>query len=210
MLGWVKVDPDLGLLERWRAGESQAGQDLFTRHFADIHRFFEHKVGPDADDLAQQTFTACVAGRDRFRGGSTFRTYLFAIARKQLYTYLRRLPKGEHVDFEETSIADLVPSLNSQLGRARDIEQLRVALSCLAAEQQLLLELHYWHELDAEALGEVFDATPGAIRVRLLRARNALRERMGQIDLDRLCGASEDSLIGALTRPEADGAHAVG
>ena len=40
-------------------------------------------------------------------------------------------------------------------------------------EQQTLLELHYWHELDAEALGEVFDATSGAIRVRLLRARKA-------------------------------------
>jgi RNA polymerase sigma-70 factor (ECF subfamily) len=210
MLGWPAVDPDLGLLERWRAGDSRAGQDLFGRHFADIYRFFEHKVGPEADELAQRTFTACVAARDRFRGGSTFRTYLFAIARNQLYTYLRQLPKGEHVDFEETSIADLVPSLNSQLGRARDVERLRNALSTLAAEQQLLLELHYWHELDAEALGEVFDATPGAIRVRLLRARKALRERMGQLDLDRLRGASEDSLVVALSQPEADGADAEG
>jgi RNA polymerase sigma-70 factor (ECF subfamily) len=200
------VDPDLGLLECWRAGDSRAGQDLFARHFADIYRFFEHKVGHDADELAQRTFTACVAARDRFRGGSTFRTYLFAIARNQLYTFLRRLPKAEHVDFEETSIADLLPSLGSQLGRAREIERLRVALSSLPAEQQLLLELHYWHELDAEALGEVFEATPGAIRVRLLRARKALRARMAQLDIDQLQGASGDSLILALTRSEQDDA----
>jgi DNA-directed RNA polymerase specialized sigma24 family protein len=125
-----------------------------------------------------------------------------AIARNQLYTYLRRLPKGEHVDFEETSIADLVPSLNSQLDRARDTERLRIALSCLAAEHQLLLELHYCYELDAEALGEVFGATPGAIRVRLLRARKALRERMGQIDVDRVHVMNQDSLIAALSEPE--------
>ena len=202
MLGSATVDPDLGLLESWRAGDRRAGQDLFARHFADIYQFFEHKVGPEADELAQRTFTACIAARDSFRGGSTFRTYLFAIARNQLYTYLRRLPKGEPGDFEETSIADLVPSLNSQLGRVRDIERLRIALSGLAAEQQLLLELHYWHELDAEALGEVFDATPGAIRVRLLRARKALRERMGEIALDRLRDAPGDSLAVALTHPE--------
>ena len=97
-----------------------------------------------------------------------------------------------------------MPSLSSQLGRVRDIERLRLALASLPAEQQLLLELHYWHELDAEALGEVFDATPGAIRVRLLRARKALRERMGQLELDRLETASTDSLIAALTRPEQD------
>jgi RNA polymerase sigma-70 factor (ECF subfamily) len=208
MIGWPTVDPDLGLLDSWRAGDSRAGQDLFARHFADIYRFFEHKVGPEADELAQQTFTACIAARDQFRGGSTFRTYLFAIARNQLYTFLRRLPRGEHVDFEDTSIADLVPSLTSQIGRARDVERLRLALSSLPAEQQLLLELHYWHELDAEALGEVFEATPGAIRVRLLRARKALRARMGQLDLGRLQSASTDSLVAALTRPEQDDADA--
>jgi RNA polymerase sigma factor (sigma-70 family) len=198
----VDLDPDLRLLERWRGGESQAGQDLFARYFAEIYQFFQHKVGLDADELAQRTFTACVAARDRFRGDSTFRTYLFAIARNQLYTYLRGLPRAEHVDFEETSIAELVPSLGSQLGRARDIERLHAALSGLAVEQQLLLELHYWHELDAGALAEIFGATPGAIRVRLVRARKALRERMGQIDLERLRGAREDNLIVALTERE--------
>jgi len=192
-------DADLALLDRWRAGDSHAGQDLFARHFADIYRFFEHKVGPEADDLAQRTFTACVAARDKFRGQSSFRSYLFAIARNQLYTYLRQLPNGEHVDFDATSIAEIITSLSSKLGRAREIEQLRLALSRLPAEQQLLLELHYWHDLDADALGEVFDASAGAIRVRLLRARKALRAAMASAELD---PASKDQLVAALTRPE--------
>lgn len=200
------MDPDLQLLERWRAGDGRAGQDLFARHFADIYRFFEFKVGADADELSQRTFMACITARDRFRGGSTFRTYLFAIARNQLYTFLRRLPRGEQVDFDQTSIADLMPSLGSQLGRAREIERLRLALVGLPAEQQLLLELHYWHELDAEALADVFDATPGAIRVRLLRARRALRARMEQLEVAgaalRDDESASDSLLTALGQPE--------
>jgi RNA polymerase sigma-70 factor (ECF subfamily) len=52
------------------------------------------------------------------------------------------------------------------------------ALRALPVEQQTLLELHYWEELDAQQLAEVFATTPGAIRVRLTRARAALRERM--------------------------------
>lgn len=195
------MDEDLELLQRWRTGESSAGQALFAKHFSDVYRFFQHKLGPDADELTQRTFAACVAAKERFRADSSFRTYLFAIARKQLYSYLRKLPKGERVDFEATSIAELVTSLASRLGKLRQVEQLRAALATLPAEQQLLLELHYWHDLDAAALAEVFEIPAGTVRVRLLRARKALRERMG--DLEPVAG-TPDGLIAALSRPEID------
>jgi RNA polymerase sigma factor (sigma-70 family) len=195
------VDDDLALLERWCAGDTHAGEALFARHFADIYRFFEHKVGGEADDLAQRTFMACVKGRDRFRGQSSFRTYLFAIARNELYTFFRRLPKREHVDFEVTSIADLVTSIPGKLERAREVVQLRAALSMLPAEQQLLLELHYWHDLDAAGLAEIFAIPPGTIRVRLLRARRALRE---QLALDPSTLNQHDNLSRALSSPEVE------
>jgi hypothetical protein len=37
---------------------------------------------------------------------------------------------------------------------------------------QTTFELHYWHELDANAFGEIFEARAGTIRVRLLHARD--------------------------------------
>jgi RNA polymerase sigma factor (sigma-70 family) len=172
---------DFELLERWRAGDHVAGRDLFARHLRDIHRFFRNKVGAEADDLVQATFLACVTARDRFRGLSTFRTYLFAIARHELYGFLRRLPGGDDVDFELTSIEEIATSPGSRLDRARRADGLRVALAHLPVEQQLLLELHYWHELDAAGLAEVFEATPGAIRVRLVRARRALRDQLERL-----------------------------
>lgn len=169
----------------------------FTRHFEDIYTFFHHKVPTDADELVQRTFMACVGARDWFREQSSFRTYLFAIARNQLYSYLRQLPRGEQVDFEVTSIAQLVTSIASQLGRQQEIAHLRAALATLPAEQQLLLELHYWHELDAAGLAEVFETTTGNIRVRLVRARTALREAMGSV-----VPSATDKLSIALSRPE--------
>ena len=150
----------------------------------------------------QKTFTSCVAARDRFRGQASFRTYLFAIARNELYTYLRRLPKAEHVDFDVTSIAEIRTSIGGQLGKAREAHRLsRRALADLPAEQQLLLELHYWHELDAAGLAEVFGTTTGAIRVRLVRARKLLRER---IEASTLPDTATDGLAAALSRPESD------
>jgi RNA polymerase sigma-70 factor (ECF subfamily) len=173
------VDDDFVLLQRWREGDRRAGEELCARHFDEIYRFFEHKIPGDADDLTQQTFLACVKARDQFRGTSTFRTYLFAIARNELYMRLRRLPKFEHVDLEVSSLNELVSSPSQQLGKHQELAQIRAALHQLPVEQQLLLEFHYWHDLDATALAELFDTRRETIRVRLTRARQALRERLG-------------------------------
>jgi RNA polymerase sigma factor (sigma-70 family) len=193
------MDADMALLESWRTGDRLAGEQLFTRHFAPIYRFFENKVGTDADDLAQRTFLACVAARDQFLGRSTFRTYLFTIARNELHHHLRRLALNRAVDFEITSIAEIATSPSGRLERARAVEELRAALRELPVEQQLLLELHYWFELDADKLGEVFGATAGTIRVRLLRARRALRNRLAP------AAAGDDRMAAALDLAEFDG-----
>jgi RNA polymerase sigma-70 factor (ECF subfamily) len=196
------VDPDLELLARWRAGDKIAGQELFSRHFAEIYRFLENKLGDEADDVAQRTFLACVRGRDQFRGDSSFRTYLFAIARHEIHGWLRRQPRGEHVDLDETSIAEIATSPSSRLGRAQAIDRLRLALLELPAENQLLLELHYWHDLDAAALALVFETNPGAIRVRLLRARRQLREKLREFGPDET--VANDRLSRSLVESESD------
>jgi RNA polymerase sigma factor (sigma-70 family) len=196
------VDDDLTVLQRWRDGDQRAGQELFTRHFAEIYRFFEHKLPGEADDLTQQTFLACVKARDQFRGQSTFRTYLFTIARNELYMRLRKIPKFEQVDLEISALDELVSSPSKQFGKNQELAKIRGALQKLPVEQQVLLEFHYWHDLDAAALAEMFETNPGAIRVRLLRARRALRDRLGaSADL----AASHDPMSSSLLESDPPG-----
>jgi RNA polymerase sigma-70 factor (ECF subfamily) len=168
-------DTDLELLARWRAGDAGAGEQLCGRHFADIYRFFEHKIPGEADDLTQQTFLSCVKARDQFRAASSFRTYLFTIARNVFYMRLRATPRHQHVDLDVSSLDELVSSPSRELGRQQELARVRAGLRRLPVEQQVLLELHYWHELDAAALAELHETSAGAIRVRLLHARRALR-----------------------------------
>ena len=80
---------DITLLDQWRSGNAEAGEALFERHFDSIYGFFETKCEADADELVQSTFLACVRARDQFRNESSFRTYLFTIARHELYRVLR-------------------------------------------------------------------------------------------------------------------------
>lgn len=174
----VDVD-DLDLLDRWRASDKAAGEALFQRHFASVYRFFETKCEDEAEELTQATFLACVRAKDQFRKGSTFRTYLFTIARHELHHRIRtKQRKDAKLDFEVSSIADLVSSAGTKLARDQEHRALVDALRTLPVDQQTLLELHYWEDQDIAALAEVFEAPTATIRTRLFRARAALRERL--------------------------------
>jgi RNA polymerase sigma factor (sigma-70 family) len=190
-------DEDLVLLDRWCAGDSQAGNTLFKRHFSSIYRFLAHKVDSanDADDLVQETFLACVRQRERFRRQSSFRTYLFAIARHTLYSHWSKTARqSTAIDFSEISIASLSTSAGSRLVRRGDEARLLEALRGLPLEQQLLLELHYWEELERDQLAEVFEVEPATTRSRLFRARQALRERLDAVAQAPPSAASDDAL----------------
>ncbi len=200
-------DDELEVLDRWCAGDSAAGNTLFKRHFASLYRFFEHKVDGDLDELVQDTFLACVRTRDTFRRQSTFRTYLFSIARHILYGYWRkRARQGVTLDFDEISVASLSTSAGSRIARREDQARLLSALRALPLDQQLLLELHYWEEMERDQLAEVFDIEAATTRSRLFRARQALRALLAADAGDRGDVSDADLDVWARTlRPQSDG-----
>lgn len=170
------VDADLSLLDRWCAGDQAAGNALFRVHFPAVYRFFEHKTAGEVDDLVQETFLECVKSRARFQRQSTFRTYLFAIARHVLFHHWRRQAAARPtLDFDDISIASLSTSAGSRLARGADRARLLSVLRTLPLDQQLLLEMFYWEDLDRDQLAEVFDVETATIGSRLFRARQALQ-----------------------------------
>ena len=182
--GSMADDDDVALLDAWKAGDKAAGSRLFRRHLPSMHRFFSTKAEPEAiEELVQDTFLACLRNRDRFRGDSSFRTFLFGIARLELLAHWRRRNRREvPTDFDEISVAALSTSVGTKLVRREGRLRMLDALRELPLEQQLLLELTYWEELDGAALASIFDVEAATIRSRLFRAREALRGRLEQMD----------------------------
>lgn len=169
-------DPDLGLLARWREGDRAAGQALFERHFEGLYRFFRNKCEGNCDELVQSTLLACLESKQQFRGDSRFRTYLFAIARNKLYHYFRDRKRDDGLDLSITSVADLITTPGTMLARDQAHRALLDALRKLPVEQQTLLELHYWEEMDTVELAAVFEVPAATIRTWLFRARGRLRD----------------------------------
>jgi RNA polymerase sigma-70 factor (ECF subfamily) len=175
--------PDVELLERWAAGDVDAGAILFERHADAVHRFFHCKVPHLADDLTQATLLACVEGAERLRELSSFRAYLFGIARNQLHHHFRR----GHVErtklrFNTTSVYDRNASPSSVAARQCADRMLQQAMGTLPIDMQILLELAYWEDLSAVELAEVLKIPENTVYSRLHRAKMRLKQALASLE----------------------------
>jgi len=176
------VRSDIELLEAWRSGDEQAGNELFHRHFDSVCRFFRNKIADGVEDLIQRTFLACVESRDRFRGDASFRTYLFVVARNELCTHLARARKSPLCfDPREQSIEATGLSPSTVLARQGEHRLLLQALRRLPLDHQILLELFYWEDLSGRELATVLEVPEGTVRTRIRKARADLVRTMHKI-----------------------------
>ncbi|MCA9719884.1 MAG: sigma-70 family RNA polymerase sigma factor [Myxococcales bacterium] len=166
---------DSELLERWCDGDKRAGSELIKRHYASVFRFFRSKRGDWAEDLAQRTFSLCVRQRDSFRRESSFRSFLFGIARNVLFHELRRRSRRRDLDFTTLSSIDMGLDASGIMVQRAEQRLLLQGLRSLPLEDQILLEMYRWEGLTASELSEVLEISVAAVRSRLRRAKERLR-----------------------------------
>jgi RNA polymerase sigma-70 factor (ECF subfamily) len=191
-------DPDLALLGRWQAGDRQAGTQLFRRYFPTVRRFFRNKVGPqDVEDLVQRTFAGLVEAVGQFRRDASFRVFLFAVARHQLYKFLRdhgRREARHAADLGVSSIHALGHSPSSILAAGETHGLVQQALQRIAVEHQVVIELFYWEEITGPEIAEILGVAAATVRTRLHRARHALQEELAKLLAARAAASPEIDL----------------
>jgi RNA polymerase sigma factor (sigma-70 family) len=171
---------DAELLARWRAGDRQAGAEIYDRHAPSVARMFQNKLPEQSEELLQETFLALVESRERIQAGVTLRAFVLSIARHKLLDHLRRLARGrEHAD-ELGSIADLAAAPSTIVARKREQRLLLEALRRIPIEHQTALELYYWEDLKANEIATVFGISHSAMRSRLSKARQLLEQALAE------------------------------
>lgn len=178
---------DLELLEAWRsAGDVEAGNELFERHFLTVRRFFRNKLPvTEVEDVLQRTFLACVEASDRFRGDSSFRSYLLGIARNQLYCHIRKRATdmvAAGLDFSVSSLDNLGISPTENLAKNEAQQVLCAALRRLPVDTQIILELRHWEQLPSSEIAEIMNIAETTVRTRLFRARQALKAQLENLE----------------------------
>jgi len=170
-------ETDTELFEAWRGGDARSGSRLVERHFASVFRFFRSKVGVEAEELTQNTFLGCVEARARFTEGSSFRAYLFGIARNHLLRFFEGRGRGLPADvLTQRSVADLSPSPSRLAASKQEAQRLLEALQHIPVDSQVAIELVYWEGMPLADVAEVLEIPKGTVKSRLHRARGQLHE----------------------------------
>lgn len=163
------ADPEL--LDRWSEGDKSAGEILTVRYFMMIRAYFLNKAPLDHEDLVQETFARLAGMRDRYRGESTFRVFLFGVARMVLLEHFRAKQRSGRFDPMEQSVADLDGGRASSLmARAQSHRRLLDALRELPLVDQELLELYYWQKLTAKEIAHLQGLPEPTVRSRVRAA----------------------------------------
>lgn len=164
------------LLIRWREGSREAGDRLLHRYVPELNGFFGRRVLGNADELVQRTLLACTQNVGQFEGRSTFRTYLFGIARNQYLMYRRAEAFAGHEPITLTTRPEESPSRLAAVKQEHVI--LVLALRRVEPEYSIVLRKFYWEERSLQEIALELGIPLGTVKSRLARGRAALKEQL--------------------------------
>ena len=179
---------------RLRAGDDAAYEELVRTHGARMLAVARRllRVEEDARDAVQDALISAFRAIDRFEGGSRLSTWLHRIVVNAALMKLRSRQRKP-----ETSIEELLPRFledghfaeppaewqqpaDRALERQETREQVREAIERLPENYRTVLLLRDIEGLDTAESAAALGITPNAAKIRLHRARQALRELLDE------------------------------
>jgi RNA polymerase sigma-70 factor (ECF subfamily) len=171
---------DNALMLKVRSGDLDKMGLLFQRHHRQLFGFLFHMSGQReaSEDMMQNVFYRMLRSRHTFTGEGEFRTWMYHLARNVLKDHLkqnrRRGNQYEIGDYEERLAAGA--AADEQIERKFEIKALKQALENLGPESREVLVLSRFQELKYAEIAEVLEISVGAVKVRVHRAIQQLRE----------------------------------
>lgn len=160
-------------------GRSISLRDALAENADVVFRFLRRMSGDEerARDLAQDAMVKAILGFRKFRGRSSFRTWLLAIAANAYRDEIRkkrpmRLAEEDTLTDEGRGMDDLVKRL--------DAERLMGLVSELPARKRSALVLRLELGLSYEEIARVLGCPVGTVRSRIHAAVEELRIGMGE------------------------------
>lgn len=184
-------------LDALRSGSPQALAALFEAYADRIYRLALSLLRDPsaAEDIVQETFVSAMTHLDRFEGRSSLGTWLYRVGYNASLDWLRRrrnepLPPDEPGDESETvplprSLVEWTLTPESKQAEGEMAAELDRAIGELSESLRLVFLLRDVDELSTQETAEALGLTEGAVKVRLHRARLALREKLSDYFAER-------------------------
>lgn len=180
-------DVDWSVVQRVQAGQVGAYDQLVQKYreqiFGVIYNMTSNRE--DASDLTQETFIKAFRAIGRFKGKSSFFTWLYRIAMNSTMTFLKKRSRRRYISYEnideEASGAEIVERLTATNRSEKGAliselqEKLNDALQKLSPKHRTVVVLHEIEGLEHAEIAEITGSSVGTIRSRLHYAKLQLQ-----------------------------------
>lgn len=182
-----KVDGDLATVRRVQAGDVAAFDQLILKYRERLYSIIYNLCSnrEDAADLTQETFIKAFSSIKRFKGKSSFYTWLYRIAVNSTLSYLKRNRMRHFFSFEnineEVSSSEIVEALSIKVKSEKTAlinelqEKLNEALQKLSDKHRTVVVLYEIEGLSHHDISNVMECSVGTVRSRLHYAKQQLQ-----------------------------------
>ena len=192
---------DLELVEKAKQGDKISMGILVNRYSKRVYNLALRivRIKEEAEDVLQDTFLTVVAKLHTFDGRSSFFTWLYRIATNSALMLLRKKKirranfMDNDFDPEHTEVQNMVdwsqdPSVDVTNSEIHN--KINEALEILKEKYKTVFVLRDIEELSTRETSEILNITEENVKVRLLRARQYLREYLSKYFEERLVGTN--------------------
>jgi RNA polymerase sigma-70 factor (ECF subfamily) len=182
------LDQDRPLVEAAKR-EPARFDALYRRYLARVYSYAYYELGDHhlAEDATEATFVSALTNLHRFEerarpedgdGASTFRVWLFQIARNEIAGERRRTRRRPVEPIGETIVADPLNVEDEAVRRDQGRAAWR-AVGRLPGERRQAMVLRFVEELSTAEIAGVLGKSEGSVRVLIHRALKSVAKELG-------------------------------
>lgn len=170
------------LIEAFQSGDEFAFVSLYNRYKTPVYGFCVKMLGDKtlAQDVLQETFLRVYENRDRLIKTSSFKSWVFTIARNQCLNQLRRSKRQVLLE-DGPGEASSPPVPHGQMAHLEKSEQVQLVnhfLDQLKDDYREVIILREYQNLSYAEIAAVTRSTLSAVKSRLFKARRKLASFM--------------------------------
>jgi RNA polymerase sigma-70 factor (ECF subfamily) len=190
------------LVERCRRRDHEAFTEIVERYKNRVYWLVRRMLGGTNDeDITQEVFLRVYQAIEGFQARSSFRTWLYTIARNLCVTEIKkRAVRGEHLSIEdegEEKVHSLLPpaavGLEAEIERRDLSEAVQTLIARLPENYRTVLTLFYLQQARYEEIAEIMEIPLGTVKTYIHRARLRLRDLiLAESELADLMNAGEN------------------
>ena len=183
---------DSELVLKAQQGDIHAFDQLVERYHGKIYGLTYNMCSnrEDAEDLVQEIFVKAFQALPRFRGKSSFYTWLYRIAVNKTINYRKKRNRKRALSLDafdqEIKTDDVYHDLTSKGSPLRNISlselqiKLNEALQNLSEKHRTVVVLHDMQGVPHEEIAKMVGASVGTIRSRLFYARRQMQTELSE------------------------------